>query len=66
MKTKHHKAVELMKKLNEYCQEGNCKQCVFACLGNCPFYMLDEDNFELLKKEARRLSGGEKDGTAEH
>ena len=57
MSDKHSEAVEMFKKLNDYCNNGNCNNCVFHCLGDCPFYILDEGKLTQLKEEAVRLRG---------
>lgn len=59
MSNKHIEAVEWLQKLNDYCNDGNCKSCVFHCLGDCPFYIIDKDDFEKLRNEAETLGSEE-------
>ena len=65
MKSIHKKAVDAFKFLNDYCYEANCKTCVFHCLGDCPFYMLDEDAYKKLYSRAKELGVDKNDGRTE-
>jgi len=51
----HDKAVDALRELNDYCCNGNCEQCVFHVLKDCPFYIIGSDAFDILMEEIKRL-----------
>jgi len=63
MATKHQQAVEAFKFLNNYCNNGNCRNCTFSILGDCPFYILDEESIQKITDEAKRLGDDNDDGS---
>ena len=66
MESKHQKAVDAFKFLNDYCYDASCNKCVFHCLGDCPFYMLEEDKIQQLYDRAKELGVDTNDGRTEH